>query len=99
MKKKDDVATIQMRKITPEVAAEIKAKMKELDDRWHNRIPPTPRLAECIICKTHTVTETFEKKFHGEMRYGGTNNGYWESSGLSCKTCGIQYAKLPYSPE
>ena len=97
MKKKVDIGPIEMREITAEVKKEIEASIQEIVDRLDNKIAPLPRVAECVICKTHTVTETFTKRFHGEMRYGGDNKGYWQSSGLSCNTCGIQYAKLPTS--
>ncbi len=70
----------------------ISDKVQEIMDRYDNKIPPKARVSACVVCKTMTVTETFNKEFRQPMQFGGTDKGFWVSSGLSCTTCGIQYA-------
>jgi hypothetical protein len=60
---------------------------------------PTPREGVCVVCKGK-VTETYSKVYDprtGPLIIGpGSRSQYhWQTSGLSCASCGIKYAKLP----
>lgn len=90
----------RMKTVTPE---ELDVALKRGQQRYaeyqkkRKECPYKPRQGVCVVCGA-VVTETYSMQYDpntGPLRYGGTGQHKWTSSGLSCQDCGLVYKKLP----